>query len=65
MFNLRGKYRDEGILGIIKPQENHEIHAWGQRNFSIPLKPHHPASTIPIVSFIASECYMIYFLLRG
>lgn len=36
MFNLRGRYGDEGISGILKPQENHEIHAWGQRNFNPP-----------------------------
>lgn len=64
MFNLRGRYGEEGILGILKPQENHEIHAW-VRETSTPLEPHHLASTSPIIALTAGEPYMLYFLLRG
>lgn len=50
MFNLRERLDDDGILGILKPQPNHEKYLTGDRGTSTPLEPHHLDPTDPIIS---------------
>lgn len=62
MFNLKDGFGDDGVVDTLKSQLNHD---WGWRNFYSPLDPHHPAPTVPMISFSDHEPYFLSLLLGG
>ena len=55
MFNLKDGFGDDDVVDILKSQLNHEMYDWRWRTFYSPLDPHHPAPTVPMISFSDQE----------